>query len=107
MHLLSYPYINWHIFFVIIPTILLWLFQGKYLWKYKKTILYATVVALVYGIPADLLASSYLKLWYSRPDTTFGGFYFGLPLGEYFYILFAPQLAVGITLLLRKKLYAK
>ena len=103
----SYPYLNWHIFFVIIPSILLWLWKGKYLWKYKKTILYATIISLVYGIPADLLASSYLKLWYSTPSTTFGGYYVGLPLGEYFYILFAPQLVVGITLLFRQTLYGK
>ena len=107
LHVLSFPYVRWHIIFIILPSIVFWLWQGKYLLRYKKTYLYATILALLYGIPADIFASPILKLWYFQSQYHLGNFYFNLPLGEYVFILLAPQLLVSILLVVRKYAYVR
>lgn len=107
VYLWQFPYVRWHVFFTFLPTLLVWSFFWKYLLQYKKTLIYATVLALMYGIPADLLASPGLHLWVFNTYMHFGQRIAGLPLGEYVFILCTPQLIVSLLLIIRGKMYGK
>jgi hypothetical protein len=107
VHLWQFPYVRWHFFFTFLPSLVVWSIWGQYLLKYKKTLLYVTVLALLYGIPADIFASPVLNIWVFGSHPHVGPFIAGLPLGEYIFILFTPQLIVSVLLLVRRKLYGK
>jgi len=51
---MSYPL--WLIFFLFIPSAILWFFYFKLLRRYWKTFLYAIFFALVFSIPWDTFA---------------------------------------------------
>jgi len=97
---LDYPYLRWHIIFVIVPSLIIWLWQGHYLKRYKRTFLIICLASLVWGFIFDLVASSVLKLWFFNDN--FNVYLFGLPLEEYMFLLFVPQLMASIFLLIKK-----
>jgi lycopene cyclase domain-containing protein len=99
----NYPYLRWHLVFVIIPSIILWVFYWRYLVKYKKTILAITALSFIWGLIFNLVASTTLHVWYYQ--NTIGISFLGLPLEEYIFLLLVPQELCAILLLCYKKLY--
>lgn len=100
--LIDYPYFRWHLFFVIVPSLALWLWRWRYLLKYKKTIAIIAAGALVWGFVFDIVASPVLGLWFFSHNSNI--YWLGLPLEEYLFLLFVPQLMAVIFLLLRKEI---
>jgi len=101
MNLIDYPYLKWHIIFVLIPSIVIWMWYWKYLIKYKKTLLWITGLSIIWGFIFDLVASPILKLWFFNNSLNI--YFAGLPLEEYMFLFFVPQELAIIFLLLRRK----
>lgn len=100
MSIWDYPYVRWHIIFVFIPSILIWLCYWRYLVQYKQTIVWITILAFLWGLVFDLVASSYLRLWFFNNNLNI--YFFGLPLEEFLFLIFVPQELVSILLIIRK-----
>lgn len=101
----NFPYIRWHICFILLPSIVIWLFYWRYLIRYKKTILFITLIGFPGALFAEILGSTILRIWYYNPAQHLGPFILGLPLGEYIFMLFFPQFFVSLLLIVRKELY--
>lgn len=99
---LQYPYVRWHIVFVLIPSIVLWVLYWPFLIRYKKTIVWITCLSFLWGFMFDLVASPLTGLWFFSHNLNI--YFFGLPLEEYLFLLFVPQELVAILLLLRKSI---
>ncbi len=100
--LLNYPYVRWHLIFTIIPTLLSWLFWGKYLLRYKKTILLIAFCGVVYGTAWDIIGSVIFHLWFYDGTKHIGFPLAGLPWGEYLYMFLIPQEFTIMILIARK-----
>lgn len=98
---------RWHILFTIIPSILLWSIWGEYFLRYKKTFLFVTLGAFLWGLPLDLLNVPLLHVYYFNPVHNLGIRFLGLPLEEYLFFLLIPQETVAMILLLRRRIYGK
>lgn len=94
------PYLKWLIIFVFIPSIAVWTLFWKYLINYKKTIIFVTVLALVWGLVLNLSCSTWLGIWYYQNHL--GVSFLGLPIEEYLMMLFLPQQVVAWFLLIKK-----
>ena len=95
-------YIYWLSIFVWLPLLILWVVNWKYLSRYKKTFLYCIEWALLFSIPWDIWAVK-VQIWLFPQDTNIGLWIGGLPLEEYFFIIFVTMLISTIVLLLRRK----
>ena len=102
MEFWNFPYIRWHIIFVILPSIIIWTLYWRYLIKYKQTIIWIAVLSFIWGIIFDWVASPILKLWFF--DNNLGVYFLGLPIEEYLFLIFVPQELTAILLLIRKNL---
>lgn len=91
-------YLLWLIYFVWIPTSVIWLFQYKLLWKYKKTLLFAMTAALIFSIPWDLLAVK-TNIWYFPQGHNLGLFIFSLPLEELLFMTTVTLLAGSVAII--------
>ncbi len=96
------PYVRWHILFVFIPSVLIWLFNYKYLLKFKRTFIFITVFSFIWGLLFDLRASVQYNLWFFNKTHNLGIWFLGLPIEEYIFLLFVPQGITAIFLLMRK-----
>jgi len=99
-------YILWLSIFVWLPLIILWALNWNYLSQYKKTFLYCAGWALLFSIPWDIWAIQ-TRIWIFPPETNIGIWIGGLPMEEYFYIIFVTVLISTITLLIKKRVEAK
>lgn len=102
MNIWDHPYLRWHILFVIIPSLVIWIINWRFLIKYKQTFLWITVFSFIWGFIFDLVASPILNLWFF--DNSLYIYYLGLPLEEYLFLLFVPQGLTAIMLLIRKRI---
>lgn len=102
LYLWSFPYLRWLLFFALLPSIFLWGLQGKYLILYKKTILIIFLLSFFSGIATEIIAVDILHLWYYSPLFHHGFFFLGLPLEEYLFLIFFPQMLTCVLLLVRK-----
>ncbi len=98
------PYLRWHLFFTLIPTIIIWTFSWKYLLRYKKTLLVIAILGFAMGFVGDTIAATVLKIWYWNSSLNLGISFFHIPIGEYTFFLLIPQELACILLLLRKHL---
>lgn len=96
-------YLYWLTIFVWTPLIVLWARNWAYLFLYKKTILYCIGWALLFSVPWDLWAIL-TKIWIFHPDTNVGVWIGGLPLEEYFFIVFVTMLVSTTALLFKRRL---
>lgn len=49
----------------------------------------------------DMTASVWLRIWHFNNIKSLGISFLGLPVGEYFFLLFVPQELIGIFLVMR------
>lgn len=103
-YLFSLPYMRWHIVFTFTPLIIMWIFYGKYLIKYKKTILFVMAGSFSWGLLFNLVASTWLHIWNYYPPTL-GIWFLGLPIEEFIFISVVPIEVASFMLILRKKNY--
>ena len=96
-------YIYWLTIFVWIPLIFLWIQNWGYLIHYKKTVLYCALWALIFSVPWDFWAIQ-TRIWIFPPDTNVGFWIGGIPLEEYFFIIFVTMLVSTVTLLFKRRL---
>jgi len=93
-------YILGLLIFAILPTLLLWLFNFKPLWKYKRTLLYAIFFALIFSIPWDIYAVR-TDIWSFPKEGNVGIYLLGLPLEEYFFMALVTLLIGSMTIVLK------
>lgn len=103
MNFWNFPYIRWHIIFVIIPSSIIWLLHWRYLIKYKQTLFWIATLSFLWGLIFDLVASPLLRLWFF--DNNLRIYFLGLPLEEYLFLLFVPQELTIILLLMRRRVH--
>ncbi|MBI3379960.1 lycopene cyclase domain-containing protein [Candidatus Gottesmanbacteria bacterium] len=95
-------YLIWLFIFVWIPTIVLWTFKFPLLWRYKKTLLYAMIFAVVFSFPWDVIAI-HLRIWYFPNGKNLGIKIFEVPLEELLFMMTVTLLIGSITILLKYK----
>lgn len=95
-------YIYWLSIFVWLPLIVLWAINWRYLLQYRKTFLYCVIWALIFSIPWDIWAVR-ADIWHFPQDTNVGFRISGLPLEEYFFMIFVTMLLSTVVLLLKKR----
>lgn len=95
-------YLKWLTIFVWLPLFVLWATHFRILWKFKRTISFCVFWALVFSIPWDLWAI-HTQIWIFPSDTNVGIWIGGIPLEEYFFIVFVTMLISTITLILRER----
>lgn len=103
MWFFDHPYFFVLTMFVFVPTIVIWLTYWQYLRLYPQTFIYNTAFGLIWGLFFDVMASPLLKVW-DYDHTLFTYRLIGLPLEEYIFLIFVPQLLTSLLLLLRRKL---
>jgi lycopene cyclase domain-containing protein len=103
MGLSNLPYLKWLIIFVFIPSLIMWVFYWKFLIKYKKTIIFITVLAVSWGLVFDIIGSVKWGVWYYTKNL--GIYFLGLPLEEYLILFFLPQQITAVLLLIRKGIH--
>lgn len=96
-------YIYWLTIVVWIPIIVLWIFNWKYLYKYIKAVFYCVIFSLLFSVPWDYWAIK-SRIWLFHPDTNLGIWIGGLPVEEYFFIVFVTILISTIALLFRRRI---
>jgi lycopene cyclase domain-containing protein len=96
-------YIYWLSIFVWLPIIVLWAMNWTYLSRYTRTFLYCVIWSLLFSIPWDIWAVK-AQIWIFPQNTNVGLQIGGLPLEEYFFMIFVTILISTVVLLLRKKL---
>ncbi len=99
----SFPYLSWHIIFVIFPSIALWIIYWSVVKEYKYFLLKITGLSFFWGFIFCIVGSVYLDIWFYKK--TLGLFLFGLPLEEYMFLLLVPQFLSLIFILITKKFY--
>lgn len=95
-------YLYWLTICVWAPLIILWARNWSYLSQYKKTVFYCIGWALLFSVPWDFWAIQ-TKIWIFPTDTNVGVWIGGLPLEEYFFIVFVTMLISTSTLLFKKR----
>ncbi len=101
----SLPYVRWHIILTITPSIIIWSIWWRYLIGYLKVFLLTTVGAFLWGLPLDILSVPVSHIYGFNSTQNMGINFLGLPLEEYLFFLLVPQMAVAVTLLIRRILY--
>lgn len=99
-------YLIWLSIFVWLPTLLLFIFNFKLLWKYKITLLHVMFFALIFSIPWDLLAVN-THIWFFPTSNNLGIFIGGLPLEEYLFIICVALFAGCLTIIAKYRLSLK
>lgn len=94
-----YSYPLWLFLFLVLPLLLLGTFKFKTLAQYKWILLLVAVGCLGISVPWDILSVND-RIWYFSEPHIVGVWLLGLPLEEYFYILFLGVLSSCSTILL-------
>lgn len=91
-------YIFWLTIFIWIPIVLMLVIDYKYFLRYKKTLFYCSLSALVFSLPWDFWAIK-THVWYFSADKILGLWILGIPIEEYFFIIFIIFATVEVCLL--------
>jgi lycopene cyclase domain-containing protein len=101
MHIGHWGYMLWLLLFVVIPTLILWGLNGKYLFHYRKVFLYCFVFSFLFGFVWDIWAIQ-TGMWYYPSAHILGPSFLRLPLEEYLFLLIGPVLFTSLALTARK-----
>ena len=71
--------------------------------QYKRVFIYCIIWSLVFSIPWDIWAVR-TQIWHFPSDTNIGLWIGGLPLEEYFFMIFVTLLVSTVVLLIRKSI---
>lgn len=102
----KFSYLLWLTIFVWFPTLVLWATNFDILRRYKKTLSFCIFWALVFSLPWDIIAVK-SRIWSFPTETNIGLSIGGLPLEEYFYIIFVTFFVSSLTLVLKNRLVCK
>lgn len=94
-----YEYLLWLLIFVILPLTILWIVKFGELKKYKIVFMLAPIGSAIFSIPWDYIAIKE-KIWYFKEPHILGIWLLGLPIEEWFFIIFVTLLFSTITVLL-------
>ncbi len=97
-----FSYLILVIIFLVLPTIVFWIYGYKQLLEYKWTLSIITGISLIVGAKWDIYAVE-TEIWKFYPETTLGTFYRGVPLEEYLFVVMAAFCLASLTIILVKK----
>lgn len=97
-----YEYPLWLLIFVVLPLAVLWIIKYRCLKEYKIVFFLAPIGSIIFSFPWDLIAINE-KIWYFEEPHIFGINLLGLPIEEWFFIVFITLLFASITVLLWEK----
>lgn len=98
-----YSYITWLSLFVIVPTIILWIFNFSYFSLHKKVFGLAILGSVIFSFPWDFIAIKE-QIWLFEKPYIIGWHIIGLPIEEWIFISVVTILFTCFTLLLWKKM---
>ncbi len=98
----KFTYLLWLAIFVWLPTLFLWLTNFDVLKRYKKTLGFCIFWALAFSVPWDILAIK-TQIWSFPVEANIGLWFGGLPLEEYFFIVFVTFMVSTLALVLKNK----
>jgi len=96
-------YVSWLVVFVFLPLGVLWSFDYKLFWRYRRTVAACIFWALVFSVPWDIWAVR-AEVWYFPDQGNLGILLGGLPLEEYLFIVFVTLLVCCLTLSIKKRM---
>lgn len=95
-------YLLWLAVYVWLPIAALWASNAKTVWRYKKTLGFCVLGAMLVSIPWDIWATQ-TNAWLFPSTSVIGIYFFGLPVEEYFFIACVTLLVATITLVVRDR----
>ncbi len=98
----EYPYLTWHLIFVLLPSIYLWIKHWRYYIKFSKTFIYITILSVIWGALFDTVALRD-DMWFFNQEKSLGILFWDIPLEEWFFFFFVPQFIIAFVLLYKKK----
>jgi lycopene cyclase domain-containing protein len=96
------PYLMWLILFTVLPQLLLCVMYGSVIWRYRNTIGWCVMGALVFSVPWDWWAIN-ADVW-NYPKATVGVWIGASPVEEIIFIIIVTTIMTSITLIMREKL---
>lgn len=103
---LMYSYLLWFLIFVALPILFLWVWKGSTLKKYKRVFIFAEAGAIIFFFPWDYI-SIRERIWYFNTPHILGIWILGLPLEEWFFLIFETLLFTSVILLIWEKKLAR
>lgn len=93
-------YLFWLFIFIWIPTAIIWYFNFPLLWKYKKTLSYVMIAALIVSAAWDLWAIPN-KVWVFPKQGHLNIYILGIPLEEYLFFTTVTLLIASVVLVVK------
>lgn len=100
---MQFPYLFTLIIFILLPTVVLWIFNWQSFFPSIKLFIFVGACSLIWGFLFDIVGSVEWGIWFYR--NTLGINLLGLPLEEYMTLLLFPQFVTALMLLIRRKWY--
>jgi lycopene cyclase domain-containing protein len=97
-----FEYLIWLSIFVWLPTVLLWMKFYKILIPFKRVFLYTILGSVMIGGIWDNIAIKE-NVWYFPKEKMLNLWILGLPIEEWFFIIFVTLLASTITIIIKTK----
>lgn len=95
--LANYPYIQWLLWSIWIPVLVIWAFFFRILKNYPKTIIKVILGCLAFGITWDYFAIK-TNIWYYPNGCCINQRVWGLPIEEFAWVVSAAVLISSVTI---------
>lgn len=95
--LADYPYMQWLMWSIWLPTIVVWILFFNILKNYPKTLIKVIIGCLLFGITWDYFAIK-TNIWYYPQECCIDQRIWGLPLEEYAWVASAALLISSVTI---------
>ena len=98
--MLEYPL--WLLIFVILPTIVMWIWKFDHLKKYWIVFVLAPIGSLIFSIPWDII-SVRENIWYFKEPYIWGLWIMNLPIEEWLFIILVTLMISTLAVLVWKR----
>lgn len=93
----THAYLQWVLWSLWLPTIIVWLFFHDHLRKYPKTLIKVTIGSLIFGVAWDYVAV-WTNIWSYPPGCCVDRTVARLPVEEFIWIASAAVLISSLTI---------
>lgn len=89
--------------FVWLPTLLIWVFNFRFLWRYKKTLIYVMFFATMISTLWDIHAIQN-NIWFFPRGGHLGIYIYTIPIEEFLFMATVTLMVSSITIIAKYKL---
>lgn len=99
---MPYSYLFWLGIFIVVPLVIIWIWQYPILSKYSYLFLPSIIGAILFTLPWDFISIKE-QIWYFTTPQIVGIWFLGLPLEEWLFISLSTLLFATGTILVWEK----